>query len=275
VVADFADQPIKDSPTRLASAEAVHKWRLHMRRRLPSHLIHANFTATIAVLGLFLVGAAVLLIPTSASAANFSFWVTCDKTQATPESHVCLLTDQPAAFFEVDEFGTKIEICVDYPNKADVCSPPAPLNEPNSLYFYPIPIEVVGRHEVQLYYAGTKDLIGAWELFIEAPTPPLPPPTGAGNLPALPPADTDPPETTITKRAPSNKSRTTITFKFRSDESRSTFQCKLDKKPWKPCSSPKKVKRLVPGKHNFKVRAKDAAGNVDPSPAVDKFKIVG
>ena len=26
--------------------------------------------------------------------------------------------------------------------------------------------------------------------------------------------------------------------------------------------------------HRFKVRAKDAAGNLDPSPAVDRFKVV-
>ena len=29
--------------------------------------------------------------------------------------------------------------------------------------------------------------------------------------------------------------------------------CKVDKKPYKPCTSPKKVKRLDDGKHKFKV----------------------
>ena len=35
------------------------------------------------------------------------------------------------------------------------------------------------------------------------------------------------------------------------------------------------MKRLKKGKHKFQVRAIDAAGNVDPSPAKDKFKVVG
>ena len=64
-------------------------------------------------------------------------------------------------------------------------------------------------------------------------------------------------------------------FKFTSTEAGSTFQCKLDRKPFKPCRSPKKYKGLKPGKHVFKVRATDAAGNTDPSPAVKKFKVLG
>jgi hypothetical protein len=90
----------------------------------------------------------------------------------------------------------------------------------------------------------------------------------------VPSIDTDPPETTITKRAPNKTEMRTVTFKFRSDEAGSTFECKLDKKPFKSCSSPKKLKRLAEGEHKFKVRAKDAAGNVDPSPAKDQFKVV-
>ena len=39
--------------------------------------------------------------------------------------------------------------------------------------------------------------------------------------------------------------------------------------------SPKKVKHLDEGKHKFKVRAVDGAGNVDPTAAKDKFKVVG
>jgi hypothetical protein len=54
----------------------------------------------------------------------------------------------------------------------------------------------------------------------------------------------------------------------------STFEGNLDKKKFKACDSPRKVKRLDEGKHKFKVRAIDAAGYVDPSPAKDKFKVV-
>jgi hypothetical protein len=66
---------------------------------------------------------------------------------------------------------------------------------------------------------------------------------------------------------------TTAKFKFTSNEPGSTFQCKLDKRKFKPCSSPKKYKHLSDGKHKFKVRAVDKAGNVDASPAKKKFTI--
>ncbi len=98
-------------------------------------------------------------------------------------------------------------------------------------------------------------------------------PTDAGTQGTCPP-DIDPPETEITKGAPNKTEKTKLRFKFTSDEPGSTFECKADKKPFRSCSSPKKVKRLDEGKHKFKVRATDAAGNVDPSAAKDKFKVV-
>ena len=82
------------------------------------------------------------------------------------------------------------------------------------------------------------------------------------------------PETTITKGAPKKTKKHTVKFKFKSSEPGSSFECKLDKKKFKPCKSPKKLKRLKKGKHKFKVRAIDPAGNTDPSPAKDKFKVV-
>ena len=83
-----------------------------------------------------------------------------------------------------------------------------------------------------------------------------------------------PPETEITKGAPKKTEKTKVKFKFSSSEPDSTFECKLDKKQWEPCASPKTVKRLDEGKHTFQVRAIDTAGNVDPSPAKDKFKVL-
>ena len=94
-------------------------------------------------------------------------------------------------------------------------------------------------------------------------------PTDAGKQ-----TECDPPETTITKGAPNKLDKHKVKFKFTSSEPDSTFECKLDKKQFKPCTSPRKYKRLDEGKHKFKVRAIDAAGNVDPTPAKDKFKVV-
>jgi hypothetical protein len=83
-----------------------------------------------------------------------------------------------------------------------------------------------------------------------------------------------PPETTITKR-PRNKTRKrNVKFKFVSSKPGSSFRCKLDRTPFKPCESPKRLKRLKRGKHKLKVRAIDATGTPDPTPAKDRFRIV-
>lgn len=86
--------------------------------------------------------------------------------------------------------------------------------------------------------------------------------------------DTTPPDTKILKGPPKKTHKTTAKFKFTSTEAGSTFQCKLDRKPFKKCSSPKTYKKLKPGKHVFKVRAIDKAGNVDPTPAKRKFTVL-
>ncbi len=84
--------------------------------------------------------------------------------------------------------------------------------------------------------------------------------------------DRRPPNTSI-PRAVINQNRRTATFNFASTERRSKFSCKLDKKKFKPCKSPKTYKQLKPGKHVFRVKARDRAGNVDRTPKVKRFKI--
>jgi hypothetical protein len=51
-----------------------------------------------------------------------------------------------------------------------------------------------------------------------------------------------------------------------------SFECRLDRKSFRPCSSPKAFKHLKPGKHVFRVRA-IAGGQVDPTPAERKFRV--
>ncbi len=63
-------------------------------------------------------------------------------------------------------------------------------------------------------------------------------------------------------------------IRFDSDDPDATFECKVDQKLWKPCSSPRKLKRMKARKHKVRVRAIDAAGNVDPTPARDKFEVL-
>ncbi|MGN6275152.1 MAG: hypothetical protein ACTHNP_04365 [Solirubrobacterales bacterium] len=82
------------------------------------------------------------------------------------------------------------------------------------------------------------------------------------------------PDTKIVKGPPAKTHKTTAKFKFTSTEAGSTFECKLDRKPFKKCSSPKTYKKLKPGKHVFQVRA-SKGGKADPTPAKRKFTVLG
>jgi hypothetical protein len=81
------------------------------------------------------------------------------------------------------------------------------------------------------------------------------------------------PQTRFTSKPAKIVTTRTVRFKFTSDEPGSTFRCKLDRLAWRACTSPDKLKVKV-GRHTFKVRATDAAGNTDPTPAVYRFKRV-
>ena len=90
--------------------------------------------------------------------------------------------------------------------------------------------------------------------------------------PAGGPACPAPPNATIARR-PKNKSRDrTPTWRFTSSPAGATFQCKLDKRPFVACTSPW-TGRVKPGKHTFKVRARNANG-ADATPAVDRFRVL-
>ncbi len=91
--------------------------------------------------------------------------------------------------------------------------------------------------------------------------------------PAATPPDTTAPQTKITRR-PRNRTRTRrVTYRFRSSEGHSRFQCRIDRwKRFRRCSSPFRLKHLRRGRHRFAVRAIDAAGNFDRTPARDTFR---
>jgi len=79
--------------------------------------------------------------------------------------------------------------------------------------------------------------------------------------------DTTAPDTTIDSGPSGTVTSDTATFTFSSSESGSTFECRLDAASFTPCSSPKTYGGLAEGSHTFEVRALDAAGHVDSSPA--------
>jgi subtilisin-like proprotein convertase family protein len=82
--------------------------------------------------------------------------------------------------------------------------------------------------------------------------------------------DTTPPDTKITS-GPASLSRvnaTTASVQFVSpDTPGATFECRLDGAAWSSCTEPHTVSGLNDGSHTLEVRAWDAVGNVDGSPA--------
>lgn len=96
--------------------------------------------------------------------------------------------------------------------------------------------------------------------------------------PPPPPLDRLAPNTAITKgptRLRTQKKRVTARFAFQSSEL-ATWECRLGDEPWRSCSSPTKRRLRASRKgrtYSFQVRATDSAGNVEPEPAVRKFKV--
>ncbi|MGN6202068.1 MAG: hypothetical protein ACTHNY_06650 [Solirubrobacterales bacterium] len=79
-----------------------------------------------------------------------------------------------------------------------------------------------------------------------------------------------PPETTITRLK--RHGRRAAFFFTASGTLPAVFECRLDRKPFRPCRSPRVYKHLKPGRHVFRVRA-IAGGSTDPTPAKRKFRI--
>jgi hypothetical protein len=79
--------------------------------------------------------------------------------------------------------------------------------------------------------------------------------------------DTEAPDTTITSHPPNPTNFTSATFAFTSNEAGASFECRLDSSPFTACPTPITFTSLSSGSHTFQARAKDAAGNIDPSPA--------
>ena len=94
-----------------------------------------------------------------------------------------------------------------------------------------------------------------------------------GGSSTPPPPDTTPPDTTIGSGPGDPTTSTSASFAFTSSESGSTFQCKLDAGSYAACASPKSYSGLATGQHTFSVRATDAAGNTDASPATRTWTI--
>jgi hypothetical protein len=85
-------------------------------------------------------------------------------------------------------------------------------------------------------------------------------------------ADTTPPETTITSGPSGSTASRDAAFSFTSSEP-GTFECSLDSAAFATCTSPAAYHSLADGPHTFAVRATDAAGNVDATPATQSWTV--
>jgi hypothetical protein len=98
----------------------------------------------------------------------------------------------------------------------------------------------------------------------------------AGGIPDPTPANFDwtidktAPNTTITSAPPLLTNNPVATFSYTSTEVGGGFQCSLDGGAFALCASPFVSGPLADGKHNFQVKAFDAAGNMDKSAAKAK-----
>jgi DNA-directed RNA polymerase specialized sigma24 family protein len=84
--------------------------------------------------------------------------------------------------------------------------------------------------------------------------------------------DTVVPETSITA-GPRKYGTAIATFEFESNEKSAMLECSLDRAQFETCASPKTYTGLARGKHSFRVRAVDAAGNTDPTPAMREWDV--
>jgi len=152
---------------------------------------------------------------------------------------------RPSFTFSSNESGTVFECRVDSADFASCTSPFAPAAALDD-----------GRHRFEvraMNVAGVRDASPAAESFV---------------------VDTVAPDTHITGAPPDVTSSDPQAFAFESDPG-ATFDCSLDRAAFSACASPFRTPVLAVGKHEFQVRATDAAGNVDPTPAMDSFAADG
>jgi subtilisin family serine protease len=106
---------------------------------------------------------------------------------------------------------------------------------------------------------------------LSPPASPTPPPPAAPTASA--PRDTAAPNTRLAS-GPARATRAkNARFSFGATEAGSRFECRLDRGRWIACRSPKSYRKLRAGAHTFRVRAIDATGNVDATPARRTWRI--
>ena len=111
-------------------------------------------------------------------------------------------------------------------------------------------------------YSGLADGFHTFKVkAIDAADNPGPPTTYVWRI------DTTAPDTAIDAGPDNPTNATGASLAFTATEGGSTFACRLDGASWAACSSPESYSGLAEGSHTFEVRATDALGNTDSTPA--------
>lgn len=104
-------------------------------------------------------------------------------------------------------------------------------------------------------------------------TPPSPPDGQGGTQPPPPPRPLIRPMTSV-RKAPKRARRSTVRVRFVSSIPGSKFECALDRKGWKRCSSPHTMRRLKPGRHRLRIRAISPEGVMQAGAAKVGFRVL-
>jgi hypothetical protein len=90
---------------------------------------------------------------------------------------------------------------------------------------------------------------------------------GGGGNPPPSGGDVTPPDTTISTPPKALSNSNSASISFTASEANSTFESRLDGAAFAAATSPQNLPGLADGSHTFQVRARDAVGNLDATPA--------
>lgn len=127
----------------------------------------------LAVLAAGALGAALLVVPTAATAQQpvapradtFRHYAGCGVKADTPKAHQCPKKGKKGAFFESVDRDAVYKVCVKFPDGKRLCAPHQEAPE-DELRVNSITSHQVGRHVVTWFVGG--DQVGTWAFRITA-----------------------------------------------------------------------------------------------------------